>query len=101
MTPTPSCDPRANWTRGLKRSVWATGREDATTTPRAGFGYNTARYLAAAFPPMLMGLNQLLIQHNVADPFRKAATVLSLILVLGLVALVWAPGTKGKPLPED
>ena len=66
-----------------------------------GFCYNTVRYLAAAFPPMLMGLNQLLIQHNVVDPFRKAATVLSLIFVLGLVALIWAPETKGKPLPED
>jgi MFS family permease len=66
-----------------------------------GFCYNTVRYLAAAFPPMLMGLNQLLIQHNVVDPFRKAATALSLIFVLGLVALIWAPETKGQPLPED
>jgi len=66
-----------------------------------GFCYNTVRYLAAAFPPMLMGLNQLLIQHGVADPFRKAATALSLIFVLGLVALIWAPETKGQPLPED
>ncbi|MFH0871641.1 MAG: MFS transporter [bacterium] len=66
-----------------------------------GFCYNTVRYLAAAFPPMLMGLNQLLIQHSVADPFRKAATALSLIFVLGLVALIWAPETKGQPLPED
>jgi MFS family permease len=66
-----------------------------------GFCYNTVRYLAAAFPPLLMGLNHLLIQHGVVDPFRKAATVLSLIFVLGLVALIWAPETKGKPLPED
>ncbi len=44
----------------------------------------SVRYLAAAFPPLLMGLNQLLIQHSVADPFRKAATALSLIFVLGL-----------------
>jgi len=48
-----------------------------------------------------MELNRLLIQHNVADPFRKAATAQSLIFVLGLVALIWAPETKGKPLPED
>ena len=66
-----------------------------------GFCYNTVRYLAAAFPPMLMGLNQLLIQQNVADPFRTSATVLSFIFLLGLVALIWAPETKGKPLPED
>lgn len=66
-----------------------------------GFCYNTVRYLAAAFPPLLMGLNQLLIQQGIADPFRKSATVLSFIFVLGLVALIWAPETKGKPLPED
>jgi hypothetical protein len=26
---------------------------------------------------------------------------LSLVFLLGLVALVWAPETKGEPLPED
>ena len=66
-----------------------------------GFCYNTVRYLAAGFPPMLMFLNRQLIEANVNDPFRKAATVLSFIFVLGLVALIWAPETKGKPLPED
>ena len=66
-----------------------------------GFCYNTVRYLAAAFPPMLMFLNRVLIDHGVAQPFRKAATLLSFIFVLGLVALIWAPETKGKPLPED
>ena len=66
-----------------------------------GFCYNTVRYLAAGFPPMLMYLNQQLMQAHVNEPFRKAATVLSFIFVLGLVALIWAPETKGKPLPED
>ncbi len=65
------------------------------------FCYNTVRYLAAAFPPLLMSLNQLLRQHGVHEPFRKAATVLSFIFVLGMVVLLWAPETKGKPLPED
>jgi len=59
------------------------------------------RYLAAGFPPMLMFLNQQLIAQNVNDPFRKAATVLSFVFLLGLVALIWAPETKDKPLPED
>lgn len=66
-----------------------------------GFCYNTVRYLAAAFPPLLMFLNQQLISQGVAEPFRKAATILSFIFVLGLVALIWAPETKGRPLPED
>ncbi len=66
-----------------------------------GFCYNTVRYLAAGFPPMLMFLNRQLIEANVNEPFRKAATVLSFIFVLGLVTLIWAPETKGKPLPED
>ena len=66
-----------------------------------GFCYNTVRYLAAGFPPLLMYLNRLLLEGGVSDPFRKAATILSSIFVLGMVALIWAPETKGKPLPED
>lgn len=66
-----------------------------------GFCYNTVRYLAAFFPLMLSGLYGLLIDHHVNEPFRKAATILSFIFVLGIIALIWAPETKGKPLPED
>src|SRR6266850_4886847 len=66
-----------------------------------GFCYNTVRYLAAFFPMMLASLNALLLAHNFNEPFRKAATMLSFIFVLGMVALIWAPETKGKPLPED
>jgi len=66
-----------------------------------GFCYNTVRYLAAAFPPMLMYLNAMLVTQGVEEPFRKAATYLSVVFALGLVALIWAPETKGQPLPED
>jgi MFS family permease len=66
-----------------------------------GFCYNTVRYLAAPFPIMLGYLNVLLIEQEVDEPFRKAAMILSVIFLLGLVALIWAPETKGKPLPED
>jgi MFS family permease len=66
-----------------------------------GFCYNTVRYLAAAFPPLLMYLNRVLMEQGAAEPFRTAATILSFVFLLGLVALIWAPETKGKPLPED
>jgi fucose permease len=66
-----------------------------------GFCYNTVRYLAAFFPMMLTQLYAVLLAHHVNEPFRKAATCLSFIFVLGMVTLIWAPETKGKPLPED
>jgi MFS family permease len=66
-----------------------------------GFCYNTVRYLAAGFPPLLMYLNRYLMEHGSKEPFRQAATILSFIFLLGIVALFWAPETKGKPLPED
>ncbi|NQU23127.1 MAG: MFS transporter [Candidatus Nealsonbacteria bacterium] len=65
-----------------------------------GFCYNTVRYLAAGFPPALMYLRTAMETHGVDDPFRKAATALSFIFALGLFALIWAPETKGQPLPE-
>ena len=65
-----------------------------------GFCYNTVRYLAAPFPA-LMGYLTANVFSGAAEPFRTAAVVMSLIYVIGIVALIWAPETKGKPLPED
>jgi MFS family permease len=59
-----------------------------------GFCYNTVRYLAAPFPYMLGWLSTQM-------PFRTAAILMSTIYLIGAVALIWAPETKGKPLPED
>jgi MFS family permease len=59
-----------------------------------GFCYNTVRYLAAPAPVLLGYLSTLM-------SFRTAAIVMSFIYVVGAVALIWAPETKGKPLPED
>ena len=59
-----------------------------------GFCYNTVRYLAAPFPFLLGWLSTLM-------PFRTVAVIMSSIYLVGIVALVWAPETKGQPLPED
>jgi len=32
--------------------------------------------------------------------FRSAAVLMSTIYLVGVIALIWAPETKGKPLPE-
>ncbi len=59
-----------------------------------GFCYNTVRYLAAPAPALFGYLTTLM-------PFRTVATLMSVIFLLGMVALIWAPETKGQPLPED
>jgi hypothetical protein len=59
-----------------------------------GFCYNTVRYLAAPFPWLLGWLSTMM-------PFRKVAIMMCLIYLVGIVALFWAPETKGRPLPED
>lgn len=65
------------------------------------FGYNVARLSAAVV--MLLGnqirdwLGALEFEH----PFRVGAVVVSGIYFLGLLALIWAPETKGQPLPEE
>jgi MFS family permease len=59
-----------------------------------GFCYNTVRYLAAPFPFLLGWLSTLM-------PFRTCAVLMTSIYLVGIVALIWAPETKGQPLPED
>jgi MFS family permease len=60
-----------------------------------GLCYNTVRYLAAPFPFLLGWLSSLPFLS-----FRTVAIMMSGIYLLGIVALLWAPETKGKPLPE-
>jgi len=59
-----------------------------------GFCYNTVRYLAAP-GPILFGYLATLMS------FRSAAVLMSTVYLVGVVALIWAPETQGKPLPED
>jgi predicted MFS family arabinose efflux permease len=58
-----------------------------------GFCYNTVRYLAAPAPTVMGYLATLMT-------FRSAAVLMSTIYLVGVIALIWAPETKGKPLPE-
>lgn len=59
-----------------------------------GFCYNTVRYLAAPAPILFGSLATLMT-------FRRAAVLMSTVYLVGAAALIWAPETKGKPLPED
>lgn len=59
-----------------------------------GFCYNTVRYLAAPFPFLLGWLSTLMA-------FRTVAVMMCAIYLVGIVALLRAPETKGQPLPED
>lgn len=59
-----------------------------------GFCYNTVRYLAAPAPILLGYLSAVL-------SFRTAAVLMSSVYLIGMIALIWAPETKGQPLPED
>jgi MFS family permease len=85
-----------------------------------GFCYNTARYLTAALlllsAPVLSlfaapagsaraqaGLSDLTVLSSLGstdDPFRYAAIAIACVYLVGLLALPFAPETKGRPLPE-
>jgi MFS family permease len=59
-----------------------------------GFCYNTVRYLAAP-APILFGYLATMMS------FRESAVFMTSVYLIGTVALIWAPETKGQPLPED
>ena len=67
------------------------GKSPAQISPR---GAVCPLYLAAPAPTLLGYLSTLM-------SFRTAAMAMSLIYLLGMIALIWAPETKGKALPED
>lgn len=77
-----------------------------------GMCYNVGRILSAAIilfgAPLQLGLkgtlesySDILNRFGITSPFRAAAIVMCTIYVVGLIALIWAPETKGKPLPTD
>jgi MFS family permease len=60
----------------------------------AGFCFNAGRILASASPFLTGWLVTAL------GTFGRAASTVALIYLVGLVVLIFAPETKGKPLPE-
>ncbi len=58
-----------------------------------GFCYNVARYIAAAAPYTFGVL-------SAAFNIQWAATIVASVFLLGFVVLLFAPETRGKPLPE-
>ena len=65
------------------------------------FGYNVARLSAAAVMLLSNQIRVAVEAMNIGDPFRVGAVIVSGIYFLGLLILVWAPETRGKPLMED
>ncbi len=63
------------------------------------FCYNVGRYAAAAGPPVF-GLMLNLFDYPPPLPHRYAGLVMCSVFLVGLLALPFAPETKGKPLPE-
>jgi MFS family permease len=66
-----------------------------------GFCYNGARVLAAIAPVTLGSLaGRFAAGHGATVGFRMAASVVACVYLIGPLALIFAPETRGKPLPE-
>jgi MFS family permease len=69
------------------------------------FCYNVGRYVAATGPITLAELAKVLAPEKAPlevklQAFRDACTYMSFFFLIGLVALLFLPETKDKPLPE-
>ncbi|MEQ1907046.1 MAG: MFS transporter [Pirellulaceae bacterium] len=66
------------------------------------FCYNVGRIVAAAGPAVLGLMTKYLYtkENGFEQGFRWAAVTMCGVFVIGLLALPFAPETKGKPLPE-
>lgn len=64
-----------------------------------GLCYNSARIVTALI--IFLGPQIRELFAHTSSPFRYGAVALCSIYLIGLLALIWAPETKDKPLPED
>ena len=64
------------------------------------FCYNVGRFLAAS-GPWTIGLLSSRVFGDTDEPLRYAGLTMCSVFVVGLLALPFAPETKGQPLPED
>lgn len=70
------------------------------------FCYNVGRFVAAS-GPFTLGHLQAALKAGATTPeakleaFRNACSYMSAIFVLGLIALMFLPETKGRAMPED
>jgi len=63
------------------------------------FCYNVGRFVAA-LGPLALGLLTGRVFAGEAEPMRYAGVTMSLVFLVGLATLPFAPETKGRPLPE-
>ena len=63
------------------------------------FCYNVGRFVAAGGPAAL-GILTGVIYKDTAEPLRFAGITMCAVYLIGMMALPFAPETKGKPLPE-
>ncbi len=66
-----------------------------------GFCYNVGRVITAVALFGSAYLVEMLKGSGVAEPFRVGSIIITGVYFLGIIALIWAPETKGRPLPED
>ncbi len=66
------------------------------------FCYNLGRFAAAAGSFFSSALSQGVYGHFEKPlPYRYSAMTMCVIFFVGIITLLWAPETKGQPLPEE